>query len=364
MRSFWALYIAQVKLYLRDIPVLLISFLLPIVLGIFFGVIFSRTENLNVRLCLVNHDEEAVTESMISLLKKHADSANVSIIVLDEKKAKEDLEKSRVDAVMVLPEGMGRGLRDHEPTELKVYYDPNRNISTGPARQVLSLIVSELNREIIASEKIFSIREEKIKQTTDSLGEFYLPNFLAISILWLGLFATSLPLVQQREKLILLRVGLTPLSRSQFIGAMTIWRLTVGLIQSVLFLLAGSVVLHLPFSVNMFATIGIAILGNLVFISLGFLIAAISKTYESAEMICQAVNFPLMFLSGIFFTREMLPDFMNIISFVIPLTYLGDALRQTMTGYTGYFPLWLNIIILGCCGSIFSILSLKLWRWK
>jgi ABC-2 type transport system permease protein len=364
MKIIFTLFFAQLKLYIRDIPVLLISFFLPLVLGIFFSLIFSNTGNLGIKLALVNKDDDQVTESMISLLKFHTDSANLSISVLDENSAMKQLAESRLDAVMILPKGMSRGLQNREKTELQVYYDPSRNAASGPARQIFALIISELNREIISSEKIFTIREEKIKHLNSSLGEFYLPNFLAISILWLGLFATALPLVLQREKLILLRFGLTPLSAKQFIGAMALWRLTVGLIQSILFLLAASMVLHIPISYKFIAVIGIALFGNLVFISLGFLIAAVSKTYESAEMITQAVNFPLMFLSGVFFIKEMLPDFMQAISYIIPLTYLGDALRQTMTGYSGYFPLWIDIGALGCCGSAFTVLALRMWRWK
>lgn len=39
-----------------------------------------------------------------------------------------------------------------------------------------------------------------------------------------------------------------------------------------------------------------------------------------------------MFLSGIFFQLEVMPEWLRDVATVMPLTYLGDALRQTMVG--------------------------------
>jgi len=46
---------------------------------------------------------------------------------------------------------------------------------------------------------------------------------------------------------------------------------------------------------------------------------------------------PMMFLSGIFFPFDFMPNFLQTIGRVMPLTYLGDALRRSWS--TG--PRWL-----------------------
>lgn len=71
-----------------------------------------------------------------------------------------------------------------------------------------------------------------------------------------------------------------------------------------------------------------------------------------------------MFLSGVFFPYEFLPDFLQPIVRVLPLTYLGDALRQVMLGLSGARTLQHNILILTLFLVISAGLTVKFWRWE
>ena len=44
------------------------------------------------------------------------------------------------------------------------------------------------------------------------------------------------------------------------------------------------------------------------------------------------IQFPMMFLSGAFFQIDQMPQFLQVVARLIPLTYLADALRQVMVG--------------------------------
>jgi ABC-2 type transport system permease protein len=83
---------------------------------------------------------------------------------------------------------------------------------------------------------------------------------------------------------------------------------------------------------------------------------------QSADAIAQLFNFGMMFLSGVFFTKEMLPDFFNKISYAIPLTYLADLFRQLMTGYEGSFPIGLDFAVLIGSGILFAGIGLRFFR--
>ena len=52
------------------------------------------------------------------------------------------------------------------------------------------------------------------------------------------------------------------------------------------------------------------------------------------------VQFPLMFLSGTFFPIDAMPDALKTVARALPLTYLGDGLRQVMVDGTPFSPLW------------------------
>jgi len=59
----------------------------------------------------------------------------------------------------------------------------------------------------------------------------------------------------------------------------------------------------------------------------------------------------------------MMPDFMQPVVKLIPLTYLADLLRQVMIGAPGKFSLTLNISVLSICLVFSLIITVKFWRW-
>jgi ABC-2 type transport system permease protein len=191
-----------------------------------------------------------------------------------------------------------------------------------------------------------------------------LPGLLGIALLWLGLFGTALPLVQQREGQVLRRLSVTPLTPAAMLAAQVAWRVTVGLLQAALFVLVGRLAFGVGVVGHKLLFVGAVAMGALVFVSLGYLLAGVTASEEALVAVAQMVNFPLMFLSGSLFAVEMLPDYLKPAVDVMPLTYLSDALRQLMVGAAPLHPLWLDFAVLG--GWLVALLALaaKFWRWE
>lgn len=190
----------------------------------------------------------------------------------------------------------------------------------------------------------------------------YIPGMLGLAILWLGVFGVGPPLVQWREQQILRRLGATPLPRVTLLLAQIAWRLTTVVLQATILVAYGMIAYHM--SVHDWPILIVtALLGGAMFIALGFLMAAVSRSQESVVALGQVIQFPMMFLSGTLFPVAMLPAFVRPIVDVMPLTYLGDALRQAMLGSAPLYPLWLDLTVLGGCLIVFSGLSVRLFRW-
>lgn len=115
---------------------------------------------------------------------------------------------------------------------------------------------------------------------------------------------------------------------------------------------------------NWLLILGFVALGALTFISLGYVIASFARTEEAANGMTSIVQFPLMFLSGIFFPLEIMPEWLRGVAAAMPLTYLGDALRQTMVGGSAYVPLPVDALVLaGWLGATLFI-SARFFRWQ
>jgi ABC-2 type transport system permease protein len=191
-----------------------------------------------------------------------------------------------------------------------------------------------------------------------------MPGMLGIALMWLGLFGTALPLIQQRQSQVLRRLSITPLRPATILLAQVGWRVTVGLLQAGLFLLIGYLAFGTGVEGNRLLFLAAVLIGSLLFVSLGYLLAGLSSSEEGLMAISQIVNFPMMFLSGSLFPLEMLPDFFRPVTQILPLTYLTDALGQLMVGAPPLFPLWLDFAVMSGWLVVFLGLGVRFWRWE
>ena len=65
---------------------------------------------------------------------------------------------------------------------------------------------------------------------------------------------------------------------------------------------------------------------------MGLLISSLMKTTESFGMVTQILIFPMFFISGAFFPLTSVPSWMSVLSYINPLTYGVDAIRQIILG--------------------------------
>ena len=135
---------------------------------------------------------------------------------------------------------------------------------------------------------------------------YLVPSILGMALMQTGIFA-AVPLVADRQKLILKRLAATPLKRWQLIGSNVIMRLMIAMIQFVLIVGVGVAAFGVAITGSFIAIALLAVLGSLAFTSLGYVIATMAKTEDAANGMTAAVQFPMMFLSGTFFPIAVMP---------------------------------------------------------
>jgi ABC-2 type transport system permease protein len=196
-----------------------------------------------------------------------------------------------------------------------------------------------------------------------SAAAFFVPSILAMALMQLGVFS-AIPLVEQREKLILKRLGATPLRRWTLVASNIVVRLLIALMQTVLIVAIGVALFDVAIVGSLLLAFGFVVLGAVTFIAIGYVIASFARTEEAANGITSVVQFPMMFLSGIFFPIAFMPAFLQPIAALLPLTYLGDALRQVMVGGVPYAPLWLDALVLAGWLVVCFLISARWFRWE
>jgi ABC-2 type transport system permease protein len=68
---------------------------------------------------------------------------------------------------------------------------------------------------------------------------------------------------------------------------------------------------------------------------------------------------PMMFLSGVFYPIETMPWIFQKIAYILPLTYVNDALRAVMLKGSGVGDIWIDIAVLLGFTALFFYLGVK-----
>ena len=135
-------------------------------------------------------------------------------------------------------------------------------------------------------------------------------------------------------------------------------------VDTVLIIGVGIAVFHIEIVGNLAVAAGFVFLGAGAFLALGFMLASFLKTEEQATGVVQVVQMPLMFLSGIFFPFDFMPEFLRSVARLLPLTYLGDGLRQSMVNGTQIAPIALDAAILAGWLVVCLAVSARSFRWE
>ncbi len=377
MRSFVQLYIATVREFTRDITALFWTLAFPLMFITIFGVIFSGDDSISFDIGIVNEDGEASTQLIEGF--KQIEAFNITEDRRDDEL--HALEKGDRDAVIVIPAGTGAALDayfasgaqdtlvdDGGPQAaalLDVYYDPANQTTSQVVLNVIDKVIARMNEEMTGVQPVIAYAPQSVQANDLRAIDYLLPGVLAMSLMQLGLFGTAGPLVSLREKGVLRRMGATPLSKSTLLSTQIAFRLTTALVQTVLIIIAGALMFNVQVELaNIPQILGVVLLGATVFITLGYFISAFAKTEEAVQGLISLPNFIFMFLSGIFFPVEFMPDWIRPLVDIIPLTYLGDALRHTMIEAETSFSMTRDIGLLTAWLIVCMVLAVRFFKWE
>jgi ABC-type multidrug transport system permease subunit len=103
--------------------------------------------------------------------------------------------------------------------------------------------------------------------------------------------------------------------------------------------------------------------GALCLISLGLIVAARLRTEELADGVLNVMSWPMLLLSGVWFSMEGVSPAAQAISKLLPLTYVVDAARRVMVDGAGVVQVLPEIAVLLVTSLLLLSLAARLFRW-
>jgi ABC-2 type transport system permease protein len=344
------------KMHLRDRQAIVFSLFFPILFMLVLG--FISGERDPVELGVVNSSGSALAEEFIETL---AGNPIFNVTEGEEETLRAALVEGETTMVLVLPEQFEKHAGS---SELRLLVDAAQVRQLGILMPVLEKALVGVERQLRNTEPMFSLRIEDVKARSQSYLDFLLPGLLAFTLMQISLAGSGFNIVEYRRKGILKRLFVTPIRPRDFILGLVAARLLLCILQ--LSLLLGIAVFFLDVTIiGDFASLySVIILGSVIFLSLGFTLGSLAKTQQAIMAIGNVFIFPQMFLSGIFFPIDTLPELIQPIASVLPLTFVANALREIATNGAVVFELMPDLLGLGLWLMIGLLAATRLFVWK
>lgn len=193
--------------------------------------------------------------------------------------------------------------------------------------------------------------------------DWVIPGILSMNMMFSALFGVGFVIVRYRKNGMLKRLKATPITAFEYLSAQIVSRMILimavttfvfyGTNLFVDFVMYGS---HL----NLFLVFA---LGALSMICLSLIIAARVSSEETAGGLLNLVSWPMMFLSGVWFSLEGAAPAMQLIAEFLPLTHVTAATRAIMIDGAGLIDISYHLLVLTAQSIIFLFFGSWFFKW-
>jgi len=193
--------------------------------------------------------------------------------------------------------------------------------------------------------------------------EWLMPGVLAMNMMFSALFGVGYVIVRYRKSSVLKRLKATPVSAFEFLSAQIVSRLWLIMLVTIFVYFGTDVFVDFSMNGNYFDLFVVFMLGAFCLISLGLMVAARITSEEMANGLLNMISWPMMFLSGVWFSLEGTHPLMQQLSLVFPLTHICESVRAIMIDGVGLMDVSDHLLILVFMSIIFLGLGSYFFRW-
>lgn len=191
-----------------------------------------------------------------------------------------------------------------------------------------------------------------------------LPGILGMNLMFSCIFGVGYVVLRYRKNGFLKRLNATPLTAFEFLSAQVLSRLVLTMVVTTLLYLGLATLIHFHSVGNPLLLFLLLFMGSLSMIALGLTIAARFASEELVSGLLNLLSWPMMLLSGVWFSLEGSPEWIQWVAQIFPLTHVLDAARAIMLDGAGISAIATDLLYLGVTAVVFLAFGAWSFRWR
>jgi ABC-2 type transport system permease protein len=369
----WQLTSALFREIIREPGVLFWGILFPILMSLGLGIAFTKKADVIRKVSVIKSSEKQVNSNDSGIIynflnnkcekniPSEKDGYRWKYVIKDEKLGNSIFlfyEMTRDEAMKVLKRGTVNVLLFENEGTAEYHFDP-----MNPDAQLTYLKLSSLfgdgeTQPVEGNDEI-----KPLTVTGTRYIDFLVPGLITMGVMMSCMWGISYGIIEKRSKKLLRRLVATPMKKSHFLIALITVRITMNFIESLVLFVFALFAFKMTIQGDITALILMFIAGNIAFSGIAVFVSSNTSNTEVGNGLINFVVFPMMVLSGIFFSYQNFPDWSIPVIKVLPLTMLTDGIRSIFNEGAGYHEVAVPIMILLATGAIFFSAGLKIFKW-
>ena len=207
-------------------------------------------------------------------------------------------------------------------------------------------------------------RREPVTGQAIGYVDWLFPGILAMNMMFSCLFGVGYVVLRYRKSGFLKRLHATPLSAFEFLTAQVLSRLSLIIFATAVLYVGIGAIIHFHSAGSIGLLLLLAVLGSLSMIALGLTVAARFASEELVGGLLNLLTWPMMLLSGVWFSIEDSPRWVQWVAGIFPLTQLTAAARAVMLDGAGFERIVPNLVYLAVTTLVFLAFGAWSFRWR
>ena len=291
--------------------------------------------------------------------------------------AKEKITKGEQNGAVILATNFTDNLERGSQGYITILYDQSNPQISSQLISILNSVIdkmgtmrAELNitrfnvsyNDSIAIITPYSVKTKGTVPGNPSYFEFLAPGMMMMVVMFSVM--TGLPRAISHEKELGTFDGIlaAPTSRFSIILGKTIAQSVRGVIQGAVVMVLALLLFGVTINGSVVLAVLLLLLGVFSFIGIGITITSVAADEETAQTFMMVLQFPMMFLSGVFFPIQQMPWYMQYVAKALPLTYATQAMRKVVVLGAGIGDILSEVVVLLVFGIVLLIVSIPLFK--
>ncbi len=351
--------------FFRDRLAIFFGVLFPLIFLFVFGGIFGHNSGTSFKVALINQSTSSVAQNFVDQAHK-TKLLKIDANVSTPEEAKQKMLRSQIDATIVLPPDFGvtkRG-QNYPSGVAQVQFTQNGQQAGQTLTSILDAEFKGLNGKYVSTTMPFKAEGVQTVNKSLSAFDYTFAGLLGFSIIGMGIFGPINVFPELKKQGILRRLHTTPLRVWQYFTSTMISQAIVGLVSlSVMFAVAITV-FHLHVVGNWLLIIFWLVFSIVMILGIGLSIGGWAKNERQAAPLSNIIVFPMLFMSGTFFPRFLMPEWLQNATNFLPLTPVIDGIRLITTEGKGFIDLLPQLGMMAAWTLVIYIIAFRVFRWE